>query len=97
MAGRARKTQTATERLEARVVPEQKALFQRAAALRGVSLKAFMIDSMREAAVKTLEQHEQLKLTIEERQNFIEALLNPPSPNEALRSATRRYNKLAGS
>jgi uncharacterized protein (DUF1778 family) len=100
MAGRAgklrnrRSTQAATERLEARVLPEQKTLFQRAASLRGVTLKEFMIASMREAAVKTLEEHELITLTAEERQVFIETLMNPPAPNKALRSATERYNRM---
>jgi uncharacterized protein (DUF1778 family) len=92
--GTSRSRKNATGRIEARVLPEQKSLFERAAALRGVSLKAFMVGAMHEAAVQTLEQHESINLTIEERKIFIDALLNPPAPNEALRSATRRYNKM---
>lgn len=82
------------QRLEARVSAEQKALFQRAAALRGVSLTDFMVDSMREAAVKTMEEHELIRLAAEEREAFIEVLLNPPVPNKALRLATERYKKM---
>ena len=91
-----RTVQSSTERLEARVPSEQKSFFQRAAALRGVSLTDFMIESMQQAAVKAVEEHDLLKLTAAERQIFIDALLNPPDPNEALRSATKRYYKMVG-
>ena len=40
-----------TERLEARVDSEQKSFFQRAAALRGVSLKEFMVLSTRDQQI----------------------------------------------
>jgi uncharacterized protein (DUF1778 family) len=86
--------QAATGRIEARVLPEQKSLFERAAALRGVNLTTFMVGSMREAALKTLEEHELIVLTAKERGIFVETLLNPPAPNRALRSATQRYNRL---
>ena len=102
MTGSARKSRnrriarSSTQRLEARVSAEQKLLFQRAAALRGVSLTDFMIESMREAAVETVEKHDRMRLTAAERRLFVEALLNPPAPNEALRSATKRYYKMIG-
>lgn len=102
MAGTSRKlrnrrsSQGSIERLEARVSAEQKLFFQRAAALRGVSLTDFMIESMREAALKTVEEHDILRLATEEQQIFVEVLLNPPAPNAALRVATKRYLKMAG-
>ena len=80
------KPRTLSERLEARVDPEQKTFFQRAATLRGVSLKEFMVASMREAAVKTIEEHE-LVLSAKEQQIFVDMLMNPPKPNDALRRA----------
>ncbi|HEY4959588.1 MAG TPA: DUF1778 domain-containing protein [Candidatus Limnocylindrales bacterium] len=89
-----RSAQTATGRIEARVLPEQKTLFERAAALRGVNLKTFMVDSMQDAALKTLKDHDLIRLTAEERRIFVETLLSPPGRNQALRSATKRYNRL---
>ena len=91
-----RTAQHSTKRLEARVPAEQKLFFQRAAALRGVSLTNFMIESMREAAVKTVEEHDVMRLTAAERNVFIEVLMNPPAPNESLRLATKRYYKMVG-
>jgi uncharacterized protein (DUF1778 family) len=87
---------TQTERLEARVDHEQKAFFQRAASLRGVSLKEFMVASMREAAVRTIEEHE-LVLSAKEQRIFVDMLMNPPKPNDALRAAAGDYlARLAG-
>jgi uncharacterized protein (DUF1778 family) len=89
-------TRTQTERLEARVDPEQKTFFQRAASLRGVSLKEFMVASMREAAVRTFQEHE-LVLTANEQQIFVDMLMNPRQPNDALRTASSDYfARLAG-
>lgn len=85
-----RAPRTQTERLEARVDREQKSFFQRAASLRGVSLKEFMVASMREAAVRAIEEHE-LVLSANEQQAFVEMLLNPPKPNEALREAAQDF------
>jgi uncharacterized protein (DUF1778 family) len=78
------------ERLEARVAAEQKSLFKRAADLRGESLTEFMIASMREAALKAIEQHE-LVLSIHEQEIFVDLLMNPPKPNAALREAADDY------
>jgi uncharacterized protein (DUF1778 family) len=85
-----RSSRVQTERLEARVAPEQKTFFQRAATLRGVSLKEFMVASMHEAAVKTIEEHE-LVLSVKEQQVLFDVLLSPPEPNAALLAAAEDY------
>lgn len=69
--------------------------FQRAAALRGVTLKEFMVASMHEAAMRTVGQHELLTLTQQDQKIFVESLLNPPHPNRALRESTKRYRRMA--
>jgi len=43
------------------------------------------------SAAETIRNHETLVLRDAARDVFINALLNPPRPNEALRSAARRY------
>jgi uncharacterized protein (DUF1778 family) len=81
--------------LEARVDSEQKSFFQRAAALRGVSLKEFMVVSMREAAVKTIQEHEWI-LSTRDQQVLVDVLTNPPEPNAALREAAEDYFRTVG-
>lgn len=79
------------DRLEARISLEQKELFQRAATLQGRTLTDFVLASVHEAAVRTIESMETIRLNREDSLAFAEALLNPPEPNERLRAAARRY------
>lgn len=85
-----------SSRLEARIESEQKALFERAAALQGCSLSNFVISSAREAAIKTIREHEVIKLVGPDREAFIAALINPPKPTRKMRDAAMRYKKEAG-
>jgi len=81
------------DRLEARVDSEQKALFERAAALQGCSRSTFLITGAREAAIKTIQEYEVIKLSGSDRDIFIKALLNPPKPTKRMREAALRYKK----
>lgn len=80
-------------RLEARISQETKALVQKAADLEGRSLTDFVVSSVQAAAYKVIEQHQTLKLGLEDSEAFVKAVLNPPQPNEALKSAALRYNQ----
>jgi uncharacterized protein (DUF1778 family) len=80
-------------RLEARLSQETKALVQKAADLEGRTLTDFVISSVQAAAYKVIEQHQTLKLSLEDSEAFVNAVLNPPQPNEALKSAALRYKK----
>jgi uncharacterized protein (DUF1778 family) len=79
------------ERLEARVSLDQKELFQRAAEAQGRTLTDFVIASVHEAAVRTLDDLQAIKLTAQESHAFAEALLNPREPGRRLRAAADRY------
>jgi uncharacterized protein (DUF1778 family) len=79
------------ERLEARVTAEQKELLRRAAALRGRSLTDFVVSSAQEAAEEVVRAHQVITLGPEDSAAFVEALLAPAEPNEALRAAYERY------
>ncbi|BAZ14451.1 hypothetical protein NIES4071_62950 [Calothrix sp. NIES-4071] len=87
-------TPKAMARLEARVNPEIKALWQKAADLEGVTLTDFVIASVQAAACKTIEQHQTLKLSMEDSQAFVEALLNPPQASDALVAAAKHYKQV---
>ena len=79
------------ERLEARVTPEQKALFQRAADLTGRSLTDFVISSVQAAAEQAVRAHQVMELTARETEAFLAVLEDPPAPNERLRAAARQF------
>ncbi|NJM18328.1 MAG: DUF1778 domain-containing protein [Richelia sp. RM2_1_2] len=81
-------------RLEARVNPEIKDLWQKAADLQGVTLTDFVIASVQAAACKVIEQQQTLKLNREDALSFVEAILNPSQPSDTLREATSRYKQV---
>ncbi|HEY9747276.1 MAG TPA: DUF1778 domain-containing protein [Allocoleopsis sp.] len=81
-------------RLEARVKPEVKALWQKAADLEGRTLTDFVIASVQAAACRVIEQHQTLKLSLEDSEAFVDVLLNPPKPNTALKAAASRYKQV---
>lgn len=87
-------THEKTVRLEARISPETKALLQKAADLQGRTLTDFVLSTVQAEALRVIEQHQTLKLSLEDSQAFIDALLNPPSPNEALKTASVRHTKM---
>lgn len=81
-------------RIEARVSPKQKRLFERAAEIEGVTLTDFAIASMQRAAASVVEEYARIELSQRSQQAFVEALMNPPEPNEALQKAARAYSKM---
>jgi uncharacterized protein (DUF1778 family) len=87
-------SQKTSARLEARISQETKALVQKAADLEGRSLTDFVVESVQKAAYKVIEQHQTLKLSIEDSEAFVEAILNPPKPNEALKLAALAYQQI---
>ncbi len=84
-------TTTANERLEARVTPEQKELFKEAADLQGVTLTDFIVSSVHQAAVRTLEARHVLELSRKDQKAFVKALLRSEGPNQRLRAAWSRH------
>lgn len=80
-----------SERLETRVTPEQKRTIERAANLRGTSVTNFVLQAIQHAADETIQLHEAVVLRGEAGRVFVDALLNPPAPNAALRAAAKRH------
>ena len=89
-------TRTRADRLEARITRDQKVLFQRAAELQGKTLTNFVVSSLQEVAVRTIEDTRIIRLSAGESRVFAEALLKPRAPDQGLRAAARRYMKRIG-
>jgi uncharacterized protein (DUF1778 family) len=81
-------------RLEARISPETKAMLQKAADLEGRTLTDFVIASVEAEALRVIERHQTLKLSMGDAEAFVDALLNPPQPNDALKAAASRYKQV---
>ena len=81
-----------SDRLVARVTPEDKALFERAAVLEGCSVGAFVILKVRAAAEKVVLGRETIRLSQRESRRFIKALLAPPPPpTKRFKAALKTY------
>ncbi|MEG3899593.1 MULTISPECIES: type II toxin -antitoxin system TacA 1-like antitoxin [unclassified Microcoleus] len=49
---------------------------------------------MTKTTKKFIEQHQRQKLNLEDSEAFVNALLNPTQPNQALKAAALRYKKV---
>lgn len=86
-----------TARLEARIAPEALAVVKRAAEIQGRSVSDFVVAAAQEAAHRTIEETQIIRLSVEDQRAFAEAILNPPEPTPALKRAAERYRRLVTS
>ena len=84
------------ERLETRVTADQKSLVERAAALQGRTVTDFVLASVQEAALRAIEEHQRLNLSLRDSEAFVEAMVNPRPANDRLRETVRRYRQATG-
>lgn len=78
-------------RIDLRVSFQQKELLERAAALKGLSLSAYMLSHCLEAAKAEIQAHQKIELSDRDRDLFLELMANPPSPKETLVKAMREF------
>jgi uncharacterized protein (DUF1778 family) len=89
-------TTNTTARLEARLPTEVHALLKRAAELEGRSLTDFVVAAASAAARKTIEDAEIIRLSAEDQQRFVEALIEPSPLAPAMKRAIKRQPRLFG-
>ncbi len=94
MAHPATKNLSGVERLEARITSDKKSVLKNAADLSGRTLTDFVIHSAYEAAKRVIEEHQQLHLSVADRDVFIQALLNPSKPTDKLLKAVKNTKKM---
>jgi uncharacterized protein (DUF1778 family) len=80
--------------VEARIAPDSLDMIRRAAEIQGRSISDFMVAAAQEAAQKTIEEVEVLRLSRQAQEQFAALLLNPPSPSPALQRAFERHREL---
>ena len=81
-------------RFFARVSSGDKRLIEKAAAVTGQSVGAFVIAQAREAATRLVDEHNVIRLNKEESRRLVKALLAPPKPpTAAMKKAMREYRK----
>jgi uncharacterized protein (DUF1778 family) len=85
---------TRTARIEARIAPDALAVVRRAAELQGRSVSDFVVAAAQDAANRTIEEAQVIRLAVEDQQAFADAILNPPSPSPALVRAAKAHRRL---
>ena len=81
----------ATDNIETRVRPSDKARISRAAELSGVKLSTFVRTTAVREAERILREHRTTTLSERDRRTLLKALDNPPAPTAAARDAVRVY------
>lgn len=83
-----------SNRLVARITPDDKALLERAATLEGSSLASFVVSHIRNAAAEVIRQHETIQLNQAESERFLRALTAPPGkPTARMTKALELYRQ----
>jgi uncharacterized protein (DUF1778 family) len=67
---------------------------KRAAEIQGRSVSDFVVAAAQDAALRTIEDTSIVRVSVEDQQRIMDALLEPPEPNEALRKAAEAYRDL---
>ena len=83
-----------TARIEARIAPEVLAVVKRAAEIQGRSVSDFVVSAAQDAAHRTIEETQIIRLSVEDQRAFAEAILNPPPLTPAMERAIERYRKV---
>jgi uncharacterized protein (DUF1778 family) len=83
-----------TARIEARIAPEALVVVKRAAELQGRSVSDFVVAAAQEAAHRTIEETQIIRLSVEDQRAFAAAILNPPPPAKALIRAAEAHRRL---
>jgi len=83
-----------TARIEARIAADALAIVKRAAEIQGRSVSDFVVAAAQEAAQRTIEKTEIIRLSVEGQRAFAEAILNPPEPSAGLKKAAEAHRRL---
>ncbi len=82
------------DRIDVRISKEQKEFVKYASELRGFkNLSEFVVYCINSEATKIVKENNLIVKTIEDKKIFLNAVLNPPVPNEELKRAQINYQK----
>lgn len=85
-----------TARLEARLPAKLYKVLKRAAELQGRSLTDFVVTAAEEAARRTIQEAEIVRLSVDDQERVAKALLKPAAPKPALKRAFKNRRALFG-
>ena len=85
---------TRSARLEARIAPDALSVVRRAAEIQGRSVSDFVVAAAQEAAHRTIEETQIIRLAVEDQKRFAAMLLNPPPLSPAMERAREAHARL---
>ena len=83
-----------TTRIEARIAPEILAAVKRAAEIAGRSVSDFVVDAARQAAERTIEETQIIRLSLADQERVATLLTQPPLASPALDRAFEAHRNL---
>jgi len=86
------------DRIDVRISKEHKELIKYAAEISGFkTVSEFIVTLAKKEAKRIIEEENKLLKSIDDKVLLVETLLNPPAPNDALKSALDSYNQFLNS
>ena len=82
-----------TERVSARVSAPVYETLSQAAKLTGATLNQFIVQSALGKAQEVIEHEQVINMTMRDASVFLEAIENPPAPNNKLKDAMKKYRE----
>ena len=82
------------QRIDLRLNEDDKHMIEEAAAMTNQSISQFMVSTATERAAEVIDQHRRLLLNEESWNLVMDAITNPPVPNDRLKRAANRLREL---
>lgn len=82
------------QRIDLRLNEDDKHMIEEAAAMSNQSISQFMVSTASERAAEVIDQHRRLLLNEESWNLVMDAITNPPAPNDRLKRAANRLREL---
>ncbi|EBA9946013.1 DUF1778 domain-containing protein [Salmonella enterica] len=82
------------QRIDLRLNEDDKQMIEEAAAMTNQSISQFMVSTASERAAEVIDQHRRLLLNEESWNLVMDAITNPPAPNDRLKRAANRLREL---
>ncbi|EAO8313637.1 DUF1778 domain-containing protein [Salmonella enterica] len=82
------------QRIDLRLNEDDKHMIEEAAAMTNQSISQFMVSTASERAAEVIDQHRRLLLNEESWNLIMDAITNPPAPNDRLKRAANRLREL---
>ncbi len=82
------------QRIDLRLTDEDKKMIEEAAAMTNQTITQFLVNSASERAAEVIEQHRRLVLSEESWNRVMDAIENPPAPNDKLKRAAKRLQNM---